>query len=59
MSFILLTDHLSLCDNHVFQNPTTAEIGEFKNFILEKCDDNGDGKISMPEVGDIFLMLLI
>lgn len=35
------------------ENPTKEELEEFKTFILEKCDDNFDGKISMPELENI------
>ncbi|XP_074617836.1 calretinin-like [Acropora palmata] len=35
------------------ENPSEQELKEFKQFILEKCDDNFDGKISMPELENI------
>ena len=43
---------LAHCSSLLFleQNPSEQELKEFKQFILEKCDDNFDGKISMPEV---------
>ncbi|XP_068684870.1 calbindin-32-like [Montipora capricornis] len=35
------------------ENPNEVELIEFKQFILDKFDDNFDGKISMPELKNI------
>ena len=37
----------------LFQKPSQEEVEKFKEYILEKFDDNSDGKISMCEVRTI------
>ncbi|XP_068689319.1 calretinin-like [Montipora foliosa] len=49
-----LTDFLvALLSETGNENPNEEELIEFKQFILDKFDDNFDGKISMPELENI------
>ena len=43
----------------LFQKPSQEEVEKFKEYILEKFDDNSDGKISMCEVRTIQWLSLI
>ena len=43
----------------LFQKPSQEEVENFKEYILEKFDDNSDGKISMCEVRTIQWLSLI
>ena len=43
----------------LFQKPSQEEVEKFKEYILEKFDDNSDGKISMCEVRTIQWLFLI